>query len=271
MLSVIFVALMFGIALTLIPTHKSEPVMRFLDGMGEAIIKIVGFAMQLAPFAVAALIFATTATFGWTLLKSLMWYAGCVLGGLIILQFGVYTILVRFLCGLNPIAFFRKATPVMVTGFSTSSSNATLPTTIKAAEEELGVPKQVAGFVLPLGATMNMNGTALFEGVTCVFLAQVFGIELTFGQQLIVIVLGVLMAIGAAGVPGGSIPLIMIILSTIGVPPGGIAIVLGIDRLLDMSRTVPNVTGDLTCACFVTRSEARREAAGRDTSLTPAG
>jgi len=258
MLSVIFVALMFGIALTLIPREKSEPVMRVLDGAGEAIIKIVGFAMQLAPFAVAALIFATTATFGWLLLKSLAWYAGCVLAGLIILQFGVYSILVRVFAGLNPLVFFRKATPVMVTGFSTSSSNATLPTTIKAAEEELGVPKQVAGFVLPLGATMNMNGTALFEGVTCVFLAQVFGIELSLQKQLIVIVLGVLMAIGAAGVPGGSIPLIMIILSIIGVPPGGIAIILGIDRILDMSRTVPNVTGDLTCACFVARSEARR-------------
>mgnify|MGYP001305519048 CR=1 FL=1 len=256
MLSVIFVALVFGIALTLIPEHKSEPVMRVLDGVGEAIIKIVGFAMQLAPFAVAALIFATTARFGWTLLQSLMWYALCVLAGLFILQFGVYTVLVKVLAGLNPIAFFRRITPVMVTAFSTSSSNATLPTTIKSAEEELGVPRQIAGFVLPLGATMNMNGTALFEGVTCVFLAQVFGVELTMGQQLVVIVMGVLMAIGAAGVPGGSIPLIMIILSTIGVPPGGIAIILGIDRILDMARTVPNVTGDLTCACFVARTEA---------------
>mgnify|MGYP005845064989 CR=1 FL=1 len=262
MLSVIFVALMFGIALTLIPRERSEPVTRVLDGVGEAIIRIVGFAMQLAPFAVAALIFSTTASFGWTLLQSLMWYAACVLGGLTLLQFGVYTILLRFLIGLNPLVFFRKITPVMVTAFSTSSSNATLPTTIKSAEEELGVPKQVAGFVLPLGATMNMNGTALFEGVTCVFLAQVFGVELTFGQQLVVIVLGVLMAVGAAGVPGGSIPLIMIILSTIGVPPGGIAIILGIDRILDMARTVPNVTGDLTCACFIARGERLPRSAG---------
>jgi DAACS family dicarboxylate/amino acid:cation (Na+ or H+) symporter len=130
-----------------------------------------------------------------------------------------------------------------------------LPTSIKAAEEELGVPPQITGFVLPLGATMNMNGTALFEGVTCVFIAQVFGVDLSLGQQLIVIALSVLMAIGAAGVPGGSLPLLMIVLNTIGVPPGGIAIILGIDRILDMSRTVPNVTGDLTCACYIARTE----------------
>jgi DAACS family dicarboxylate/amino acid:cation (Na+ or H+) symporter len=265
MLAVIFFALVFGVALTLIPKEKSEPVQKLLDGIGEAIIKIVGFAMQIAPVAVAALIFGTTALFGFSVVKSLLWYAFCVLAGLLILQFGVYALLVRFLVRLNPLAFFRKVTPVMVTAFSTSSSNATLPTTIKTAEEELGVPPQVAGFVLPLGATMNMNGTALFEGVTCVFLAQVFGVNLGITEQLIVIVLSVLMAVGTAGVPGGSIPLLMIVLNTVGVPPGGIAIILGIDRILDMSRTVPNVTGDITCACYITRSEhirATRLAAG---------
>jgi dicarboxylate/amino acid:cation (Na+ or H+) symporter, DAACS family len=258
MLAVIFFSIVFGIALTLIAPSKSEPVQRVLEGLGEAIIKIVGFAMQLAPFAVAALIFGTTARFGWGLVQSLLWYAFCVIAGLLILQFGVYSIVVRLFARLNPLAFFRKVTPVMVTAFSTSSSNATLPTTIKTAEEELGVPPQIAGFVLPLGATMNMNGTALFEGVTCVFIAQVFGIELGLGQQLVVIILSVLMAVGTAGVPGGSIPLLMIVLNTIGVPPGGIAIVLGIDRILDMSRTVPNVTGDLTCACFISRTESVR-------------
>jgi DAACS family dicarboxylate/amino acid:cation (Na+ or H+) symporter len=255
MLAVIFFALVFGIALTLIPSRKSEPVQRVLDGLGEAIIKIVGMAMQIAPFAVAALIFSTTARFGWGVLQSLLWYAACVLVGLAIHQFVVFSVLVRVFARLNPLVFFRKVTPVMITAFSTSSSNATLPTSIKAAEEELGVPPQIAGFVLPLGATMNMNGTALFEGVTCVFLAQVFGVPLGITEQLIVIVLSVLMAVGTAGVPGGSIPLLMIVLNTIGVPPGGIAIVLGIDRILDMSRTVPNVTGDLTCACYIARSE----------------
>jgi DAACS family dicarboxylate/amino acid:cation (Na+ or H+) symporter len=261
MLAVIFFALMFGIALTMIPRGKSEPVQKVLEGVGEAIIKIVGLAMQIAPFAVAALIFSTTARFGWGVLKSLLWYAICVIAGLLIHQFVVYSILVRVLARLNPLTFFRKVTPVMVTAFSTSSSNATLPTTIKTAEEELGVPPQIAGFVLPLGATMNMNGTALFEGVTCVFLAQVFGVELGFAEQMIVIVLSVLMAVGTAGVPGGSIPLLMIVLNTIGVPPGGIAIILGIDRILDMCRTVPNVTGDITCACYIARSEAANLAA----------
>jgi DAACS family dicarboxylate/amino acid:cation (Na+ or H+) symporter len=269
MLAVIFFALVFGIALTLIPRQKAEPVQRVLDGVGEAIIKIVGIAMQLAPFAVAALIFGTTARFGWSVLQSLLWYALCVLAGLLLLQFGVFSILVRVFARLNPLVFFRKATPVMVTAFSTSSSNATLPTTIKTAEEELGVPPQIAGFVLPLGATMNMNGTALFEGVTCVFLAQVFGLELGIGQQLVVIVLSVLMAVGTAGVPGGSIPLLMIVLNTIGVPPGGIAIILGIDRILDMCRTVPNVTGDLTCACYVARAESRNLAAARTAAAAP--
>ncbi len=258
MLAVIFFALMFGIALTLIPRGKSEPVQKVLEGLGEAIIKIVGLAMQIAPFAVAALIFGTTARFGWGVLKSLLWYAICVIAGLLIHQFVVYSILVRVFARLNPLTFFRKVTPVMVTAFSTSSSNATLPTSIKTAEEELGVPPQIAGFVLPLGATMNMNGTALFEGVTCVFLAQVFGVGLGFAEQMIVIVLSVLMAVGTAGVPGGSIPLLMIVLNTIGVPPGGIAIILGIDRILDMCRTVPNVTGDITCACYIARSEAAK-------------
>ncbi len=261
MLAVIFFALMFGIALTMIPRGKSEPVQKVLEGLGEAIIKIVGLAMQIAPFAVAALIFSTTARFGWGVLKSLLWYAICVIAGLLIHQFVVYSILVRVFARLNPLTFFRKVTPVMVTAFSTSSSSATLPTTIKTAEEELGVPPQIAGFVLPLGATMNMNGTALFEGVTCVFLAQVFGVGLGFAEQMIVIVLSVLMAVGTAGVPGGSIPLLMIVLNTIGVPPGGIAIILGIDRILDMCRTVPNVTGDITCACYIARSEAANLAA----------
>jgi DAACS family dicarboxylate/amino acid:cation (Na+ or H+) symporter len=144
---------------------------------------------------------------------------------------------------------------VLVTAFATSSSYATLPTTIKTTEEVLGVPPQIAGFVLPLGATMHMSGTALSAGVTCVFLARVFGVHLGSTEQLLVFVLSTLIAVGTAGVPGGSIPLLMIVLNTIGVPPGSIAIILGIDRLLDMCRTVPNVTGAITCACFIARSK----------------
>ncbi len=143
----------------------------------------------------------------------------------------------------------------MITAFSTSSSNATLPTTIRTAEREFGVPPQVSGFVLPLGATMNMNGTALFEGITVLFLAQVFGIELSLQLQLVVVAMSVITAIGAAGVPGGSIPLLVMVLAMVGIPPEAIALVLGVDRILDMARTVPNVTGDLLASLVVTRSE----------------
>jgi DAACS family dicarboxylate/amino acid:cation (Na+ or H+) symporter len=158
---------------------------------------------------------------------------------------------------MNPLTFWKKSRASLVTAFSTSSSNATLPTNIAVAERQLGVDPKIAGFVLPLGATMNMNGTALYEGVTVLFLAQVFGIELSLGQQVVVALLSVLTAVGAAGVPGGSLPLIMVVLATIGVPPEAIAIILGVDRLLDMCRTTLNVAGDLTAAVAVGRSERR--------------
>jgi DAACS family dicarboxylate/amino acid:cation (Na+ or H+) symporter len=145
----------------------------------------------------------------------------------------------------------------MITAFSTSSSNATLPTTMKIGEEQLGIRREICGFVLPLGATMNMNGTALFEGATVLFLAQVFGVQLSIGAQITVVIMSVVSAIGTAGVPGGSIPLLMMVLGMVGVPMEGIAIILGVDRLLDMCRTVLNVTGDLVTATFVERFEAR--------------
>ena len=155
--------------------------------------------------------------------------------------------------------FFRRIRILMATAFSTSSSNATLPTTIRTAEEEFGIQKEIAGFVLPLGATMNMNGTALFEGVTVLFLAQAFGLELSLGAQLIVVVLVILTAIGASGVPSGSIPLLAGVLETVGLPGEGIALILGVDRILDMCRTVPNVTGDLLTTILVARWEERRK------------
>ncbi|MBK9087542.1 MAG: dicarboxylate/amino acid:cation symporter [Holophagales bacterium] len=175
--------------------------------------------------------------------------------GLTLLILGVYPLYLKFRAGVSPLAFLKKMRPVMITAFSTSSSNATLPTTIEVSERDLGVPPQIAGFVLPLGATMNMNGTALFEGIACVFLAQVFGVHLSLGQQLFVIVLAVLTAIGTAGVPGGSIPLLVLVLTSVGVPAEGIAVIIGVDRLLDMARTVPNVVGDAACAVYVARKE----------------
>ena len=255
MLALIFVALMAGVALTLIAREKADPVLRLLEGVNEMMVAIVGLALRLAPYGVAALIFSVTARFGWDLLAALGMYVLTVLLGLALHQFGVFSILIRVFARYSPVLFFRKVQTVMLTAFSTSSSNATLPTTIAVSQENLGIPARVSGFVLPLGATMNMNGTALFEGVTVVFLAQVFGVPLDLKAQLIVVVMSVITAIGAAGVPSGSIPLLIMVLQLVGVPAEGIAVVLGVDRILDMCRTVLNVTGDITCAAYVARTE----------------
>ena len=255
MLGLIFFSLVFGFALTRLPERLSKPVVQVVEGLGEAVSVMIGFAMKLAPVGVAALIFSVTSRFGLDILRSLGLFVAVVLGALLIHQFGVLALLVRFLGGMSPLQFFRRIRAPMLTAFSTSSSSATLPTTIRTAQEELGVPKEIAGFVLPLGATMNMNGTALFEGMTVLFLAQVFGIELSLGSQVVVVLMSVITAIGVAGVPGGSIPLLVMVMEMVGVPGEGIALILGVDRILDMCRTVPNVTGDLFTSLVITRSE----------------
>jgi DAACS family dicarboxylate/amino acid:cation (Na+ or H+) symporter len=255
MLGVIFFTLMFGIALTRIPKDLSAPVIRGLEGTAQAIIEIIGFAMKLAPYGVFGLIFSVTSQFGFDVLRSLALYVIMVLIGLIIHQFGTLALIGKFMAGISPRVLYSRARYMMITAFSTSSSNATMPTTLRTAEEEFGVPRQIAGFVIPLGATMNMNGTALFEGMTVLFLAQVFGIDLSLGAQLIVVVMSIITAIGAAGVPGGSIPLLVMVLVMVGVPGEGIALILGVDRILDMSRTVPNVTCDMLASVVIARSE----------------
>lgn len=260
MLSLIFFALVFGVALTLIPKDKSQPMIAFVESLAHVVVKIIDLAMKLAPYGVFALIFAVTSRFGWHLLQQLGMYVLVVIAGLVIYAAVGLSLLVRVFGGVSPLTFWKRSRASLVTAFSTSSSNATLPTNIAVAEREFGVPPAIAGFVLPLGATMNMNGTALYEGVTVLFLAQVFGVELTLAQQIVVALLAVITAIGAAGVPGGSLPLMMVVLATVGVPPEGIAIILGVDRILDMSRTVLNVAGDLTAAIFVARSERRNGA-----------
>jgi DAACS family dicarboxylate/amino acid:cation (Na+ or H+) symporter len=255
MLAVIFFALLIGIGLTLIHADRAQLLMQILEGVNELMVLIIGWAMKLAPLGVFALIFAVTARFGFDLLVALSWYVAIVIVGIAIQMFGVLSLFLAILARYNPLTFFRKARNVMITAFSTSSSNATLPTSIKTAEEEIGIPPPIAGFVLPLGATMNMNGTALFEGVTVVFLAQVFNVDLALTDQLVVMVMAVLTAIGAAGVPGGSLPLLIMVLAMVNVPEMGIALVLGVDRLLDMCRTTLNVIGDLVTATYVARSE----------------
>jgi DAACS family dicarboxylate/amino acid:cation (Na+ or H+) symporter len=196
-----------------------------------------------------------TSRFGYDLLVALGMYVITVLVGLTLHQFGAFAILLKVFAHYNPIKFFKKVETVMLTAFSTSSSSATLPTTITVSQENLGIPPKICGFVLPLGATMNMNGTALFEGVTVLFLAQVFGVDLSLSAQLIVVIMSVLTAVGTAGVPSGSIPLLIIVLQMVHVPAEGIAIILGVDRFLDMCRTVLNVTGDITCAAYIARTE----------------
>lgn len=265
MLSLIFVAIITGVALTMIGPHAASPFLKVLESIGKVTVAIIDIAMKLAPLGVFCLIFNVTARFGWGILRELASYVFVVLLGLTVFQILGYSVLIRVFSGIRPGDFFRRVRTVMVTAFSTSSSSATLPTTMKTAEEDLGVPNEVASFVLPLGATMNMNGTALFEGVTVMFLAQVFGVHLDLPHQLVVVLLSVLSAVGSAGVPGGSIPLLAAVLTTVGVPGTGIALIIGVDRILDMSRTVLNVTGDLSAATFVTRWEKRTrkaEAAG---------
>jgi DAACS family dicarboxylate/amino acid:cation (Na+ or H+) symporter len=255
MLAVIFTAFLVGVALTRIQSQYANILTDILEGVNQITGFILNAAMAVAPLGVFALIFSTTALFGYELLVALGAFVGTVLLGLAIQLFVVFPPLVKYLGGMSPIEFFKKSKGTMITAFSTSSSSATLPTAMKCAEEELGVPAPVTRFVLPLSASMNHNGTALFEGVTVMFLAQAFGVDLTLEKQLLVLLLCVLTATGMAGVPGGSLPLIGMVLAAVGVKEGAIAIVLGVDRILDMCRTMVNVTGDLTTAVFVGRSE----------------
>lgn len=258
MLAVIFFSLMVGVALTMLTEEKAEPMVRWLESLGHITVAIIDLVMKVAPVGVFCLIFSVTARFGYDLLLSLLAYVATVIGCLAAFQFVVYPVILKLVAGRSPREFFRKIEIVMLTAFSTSSSNATLPTSMRVARENLGLPREIAGFVLPLGATLNMNGTALFEGATVLFLAQVFGIHLSLGAQLIVVLMAVITAIGAAGIPGGSIPLMMMVLAMVGVPMEGIAIVLGVDRILDMCRTTLNVTGDLVTATVVARVEGIR-------------
>lgn len=255
MLHLMFFALVVGIAITLLPVSTTAPFLRFLDALFLITAKIIEMIMKFAPYAVACLLFNNTARFGLDLLQALGWFVVTVLLGLSLHMFGVYSLSIYFLSRLSPFEFFRRIKTVILTAFSTSSSNATLPTALRVSEENLGVPQEINSFVLTVGATANQNGTALYEGVTVLFLAQLAGVDLSLGQQLMVVYLAILGGIGTAGVPSGSIPFIIGVLVTIGVNPALIAIILGVDRVLDMCRTTLNVTGDLTAATYVARSE----------------
>jgi DAACS family dicarboxylate/amino acid:cation (Na+ or H+) symporter len=255
MLGVIFFGLMFGAALTVIPRAKAQPMESFLEALNSVVTAIIHFAMLLAPYGVAALIFTVTSRFGFDLLVAIAAFVVTVLAALLAHVLITLSGIVRFLVGMSPLLFFSRIRAALITAFSTSSSSATLPTALDISQEQLGVPQRIAGFVLPIGSTMCMNGTAIFEGITVIFLAEIFNVDLTIPQMAAVMVMSVITAIGAAGVPGGSIPLLVGVLTMFGVPGEGIAIVLGVDRLLDMSRTTVNVCSDLTATAWVAKSE----------------
>lgn len=255
MLGIIFFGLMFGSALTLIAAEKAKPMIVWLEALNEVVIQIIHFAMLLAPYGVACLIFTVSSRFGFDLMIAVAAFVITVLIALIAHVAITLFAILRFGIGISPLLFLSRVKAALVTAFSTSSSSATLPTGLDVSETQLGIPRQIAGFVLPIGSTMCMNGTAIFEGITVIFLAEIFSVDLTLVQMAIVMVMSVITAVGAAGVPGGSIPLLVGILTMFGVPGEGIAIVLGVDRILDMSRTTVNVFSDLTATAFVAKSE----------------
>jgi Na+/H+-dicarboxylate symporter len=267
-LSVMFFALFFGIGLLITDTPNSRALQRGFEGLFDVTMRLILLVIRLAPIAVACFMFNLAALFGWDLLIRLSAYVGVVLLALGIQLFIVYPILLKTLAGKSPIAFFRDVQEAMVMAFSTASSNATLPTALRVSEENLKLPRRVSRFVLTIGATANQNGTAMFEGVTVIFLAQFFGIELTLGQQLTVMLVCILGGIGTAGVPAGSLPVVALILAMVGIDPQAIALVLGVDRFLDMCRTTLNVTGDLVAAQVISAGEPVEEQAA-EAKATP--
>jgi Na+/H+-dicarboxylate symporter len=254
-LAIMFFALFFGIGLMLVRTPAANQLQQAIEGIFQVCMKLIGIVIRMAPLAVACFMFNLAALFGWELLIRLGAYVGVVLLALSIHMFVVYSIALKLFGGMSPFYFFRQVQEAMVMAFSTASSNATLPTAIRVAETKLNLPPKVARFVLTIGSTANQNGTAIFEGVTVLFLAQFFGVELSLAQQFVVLLICILGGIGTAGVPAGSLPVVALILGMVGVPPEGIGLVLGVDRFLDMCRTTLNVTGDLTAAVVVSRGE----------------
>ena len=254
-LPVMVFALIFGIGLVMAKSPATDRLQQTIEGILEVTMKLINLVIKLAPFAIAFLMFNLAALFGWELLVRLAAFTGVAVGAMAIHMFVVYPTIVWTLGKRSPLAFFRGIREPMVVAFSTASSNATLPVALKAADEQLGLPRKIARFVLTVGATANQNGTALFEGVTVLFLAQFFGIELSLFQQFVVMLVCILGGIGTAGVPAGSLPVVAMILVMVGVPAEGIGLVLGVDRFLDMCRTTLNVTGDLVLATVVSRGE----------------
>lgn len=250
-LPLILFAILVGAAALKLPGERRDQLRSGLSLVTDLMTGIVHFALRLAPYAVPAMIYSVVVKIGWDIVIALgVFVAGCM-AMLLLHLFGTMSVWLRLLARRNPLETFKLMRPVLVTAFSTSSSAATLPTALAAAREDLGVRAPVAGFVLPLGTTMNMSGTALFEGCVVLFVAQVFGIELGFAQQVTLVLLAVLSAVAVSSIPGGALPLVAGLLAAFGIPPEGIGIILGVERLLDMTRTMVNVGSDVVTTIVV--------------------
>ncbi len=259
MLQVIFFAILFGIAMVMLPSEKTSIVKGFFDGINDIILQIVDLIMLSAPYGVFALLGGLVVDFGGSveLFQALGIYSLSVAIGLLLMIMVVYPLILKSFTKLKYFDFFKSIAPAQMLAFSTSSSAATLPVTMERCEDHLGVSKEVSSFVLPLGATINMDGTSLYQAVAAVFIAQAFGYDLDLSQQLTIVLTSTLASIGAAAVPGAGMVMLVIVLSSIGIDPEGIALIFAVDRLLDMLRTVVNVTGDATVASVVAASEGQ--------------
>ena len=256
MLQVIFLALLFGTILTLIKKEKSEILMKFLDGLNDAIIQVVHIAMRLAPYGVMALIASVIGKYGVNILVTLLKYSLVVVGGLLIYTVSVNSLSLRILGRMSPLKFLKATKDAMVIAFSTSSSNAALPVSMESVEH-IGISREYSSFVIPLGATINMDGTALYQGVAAIFIAQIYGIPLALMDQVTIVLMATLASVGAAGVPAAGIITLAMVLKQIGIPLEGIALILGVDRFLDMCRTTTNIIGDMACSVVIKESEEK--------------
>lgn len=255
-LAVMFFALMIGVGMVLTRSKAVDTLRESIQGLFDISMTLIGLVIKLAPYAVFCFMFNLASAFGWDLLFKLAKYVAVVVAALAIHLFVVYSLALKFIGGRSPMEFFKGVQEAMVLAFSTASSNATLPTALRVAEDELHLPRRVSRFVLTVGATANQNGTALFEGVTVIFLAQFFGVDLSLGQQVMVMLVCILGGIGTAGVPSGSLPVVAMICAMVGVPAEGIGLILGVNHFLDMCRTTLNVTGDIAIAAMVSRGVA---------------
>ena len=258
LLPLIFFTICFGAALTVIQPGRKDAVLNFFHGVNDASMVLINWIMELAPYAVFVLIASVVANFGFDLLQSLLVYTLVVVAGLLIHVTITYGLILRLVAKLNPVAFFKRIAAVPLFAFSTSSSNATLPLTIETAEEKVGVSNEVASFVLPLGATINMDGTALYQAVAAMFIAQIYAVDMSLGMQMTIVLTATLASVGAAGVPSAGIITLIIVLNAVGLGQhvqAGIALILGVDRILDMLRTSVNVCGDLTASAVIARTE----------------